>query len=203
MSCNITVAVAGEGVVYPCAFGRPLSWGEEQIRKRFGIKDGSIDCDGVGTDEGDLVEDGKTYSFVGGSIQCKNHDLSRFALVFCNLSLLIIAFSLFCTATLPVQIISTLVALVSLGGLEETAPAKLVPLELYTPANGAPAWLKVALPMRMAASGGSSRVDCCMPVAENPFYRHMGGANLKDLLELTDLHKHYCHALLIGCSGET
>jgi hypothetical protein len=42
-----------------------------------------------------------------------------------------------------------------------------------------------------------------MPVAENPFYQHMGGANLKDLLELTDLHKHYCHALLIGCSGET
>jgi hypothetical protein len=86
MSCNITIAVAGEGVVYPCAFGRPVGWAEEQIRKRFGIKDGSIDCDGVGADEGDIVEDGKTYSFVGGSIQCKNHDQSRFALVFYNLS---------------------------------------------------------------------------------------------------------------------
>jgi hypothetical protein len=71
MSCNISVLVAGEGVSYPCAFGKTVSWAEDRIRKTYNIIGGSVLCDDVGADEADLVEAGKAYRFVDGSIQGK------------------------------------------------------------------------------------------------------------------------------------
>lgn len=73
MPCNIAVVVAGDGVVYPCAFGRSVGWARDHIRERYVITGGSIDCDGVGADEADLIEAGKVYKFVGGSIQGKDN----------------------------------------------------------------------------------------------------------------------------------
>ena len=75
MSCNIAVAVAGEGVVYPCAVGRSVGWAKEHIRDTFNITGGSVLCDGVGADEGDLIEVGKVYTFFGGSIPGKKYHL--------------------------------------------------------------------------------------------------------------------------------
>jgi hypothetical protein len=71
MSCNISVLVAGEGVSYPCVFGRTVGWAENRIRKTYNIIGGSVLCDDVGADEADLVEVAKAYRFVGGSIQGK------------------------------------------------------------------------------------------------------------------------------------
>jgi hypothetical protein len=73
MACNIGVAVAGDGVVYPCPLGREVGWARDHIRERYGIRGGSIDCDGVGADAGELIEAGKRYTFVGGAIQGNTH----------------------------------------------------------------------------------------------------------------------------------
>ena len=73
MSCNIAVAVAGEGVVYPCAVGTSVGWAKEHIRDN--ITGGSVLSDGVGADEGDLIEVGKIYTFFGGSIPGKKYHL--------------------------------------------------------------------------------------------------------------------------------
>ena len=77
MSCNIAVpAVAGEGLFYPCAFGRTVGWAEGRIRGTYNIIGGSVLCDGVGADEADLIEVGKAYRFVGGLAQGKPNDFS-------------------------------------------------------------------------------------------------------------------------------
>ena len=71
MSCDIAVSLVGEGIVYPCAHGKSIDWAERQIRKTYNTPPGSVLCDGVGADESDLIEFGKAYRFVGGSIQSK------------------------------------------------------------------------------------------------------------------------------------
>jgi hypothetical protein len=82
MACNIGVAVAGDGVAYPCPLGREVGWARDHIRERYGIRSGSINCDGVGADEGELIEAGKTYTFVGGSIQGNTHRFFSFGATF-------------------------------------------------------------------------------------------------------------------------
>ena len=72
MSSNIAVVAAGGGVVYPCAFGRSVGWAKDRIKETYNITGGSVLCDGVGADEADLIEAGKIYTFIGGSVQGKN-----------------------------------------------------------------------------------------------------------------------------------
>lgn len=83
MSCNIVVLVAGDDVIYPCAFLRSVQWAEEHIRKTFNITGGSMLCDGVGADETDIIEAGKIYSFIGGLITSKKYHLSLFIYFLC------------------------------------------------------------------------------------------------------------------------
>jgi hypothetical protein len=75
-SLNIAVPVAGEGVVYTCATERSVGWAKDHIRETFNIAGGTIYCDEVGADENELIEEDRTYSFVGGLIQGESHGFS-------------------------------------------------------------------------------------------------------------------------------
>jgi hypothetical protein len=99
MYCNISVLVAGEGVSYPCTFGRAVSWAENRIRTTYNIIGGSVLCDHVGANEADLVEAGKAYRFAGGSIQGKASIIeshSSFSTIFVVFSCLLASCSFTC-----------------------------------------------------------------------------------------------------------
>jgi hypothetical protein len=86
-SLKIAVPVAGEGVVYVCATGRSVGWAEDHIRETFNIAGGTVYCDEVGAGENELVEEGRSYGFVGGLIQGKIYAL--FSISRCCLSCLL------------------------------------------------------------------------------------------------------------------
>jgi hypothetical protein len=75
-SLNIAVPVAGEGVVYACATERSVGWATDHIRETFNITGGTIYCDEVGADDNELIEEDRTYSFVGGLIQGERQGFS-------------------------------------------------------------------------------------------------------------------------------